>query len=630
MGVRISRKRLFSLVRGIKLIFSNNRSYSYQYGPDTYLLQLRDTDFPVRLRKYMKVASSRASSYISNFSETCYDSTLPIIRERRRFTDIMDEEIDDERRSRISNYGVDDSYSIRRLRTELGSRLESYVEATAQIESKKTGHPPIFREKPQQLAMEDNKPTQLQCYAVGDPQPNIQWFKNDMVVTESKRVRIETDKNGRSFLKFTPAVMFDVGIYKAVARNSVGQTVARARVVLAALPDAPDSPESSHVSDSEILLRWKQPRDDGNTPVLCYKLQYKLVSDDEWTTVADNIDHEFYLVSGLQERHNYLFRLASRNKIGWSELGIPSQIITTRECGVQKVMMTKAMRHLQSITESGHPVVLEEDRPHLDYHFEREPIDWNTENQLNDQYSFVSEISRGSFSIVVKGVEKSSDSIVVAKIFDLNADTEQKILNEFNTHRILRHERIAILQGAYKPQNSSIAVLMQEKLQGADILTYLSSRHDYTEQCVATVVTQILDAIQYLHWRGICHLNIQPDNIVMSSVRSVQIKLVDFGTANRVSKLGTNIPLSTMSDCWLDFMAPEVLKEELLYPQTDIWSVGVLTYILLSGTSPYRGADHNETKQNITFVRYRFENLYKEVSPEATRFVMFLFKRAPR
>lgn len=613
------------------LIFNLSPSFSYQYGPDTYLLQLRDTDFPVRLRKYMKVASSRASSYSSyNYSESSPDYTLPIIRERRRFTDIMDEEIDDERRSRISNYGVDDSYSIRRLRTELGSRLESYVEATAQIESTKKGHPPIFREKPQQLAIEDSKPAQLQCYAVGDPQPNIQWFKNDMVVTESKRVKIETDKSGRSFLKFTPAVLYDIGIYKAVARNCVGQTIARTRVVFAALPDAPDSPEASNISDTEILLRWKQPRDDGNSPVLCYKLQSKLVSDDEWTTVADNIDHEFYLVSGLQERHNYLFRLASRNKIGWSEMGIPSQIITTREHGTAKVTMTKAMRHLQSITEAGHEVQLEEDKPHLDYHFEREPLDWNTENSLNDKYSFVSEISRGSFSIVVKGVEKSSDSIVVAKIFDMNDSTAQKIQNEFNIHRILRHERIPIILAAYKPQNSPVAVLVQEKLQGADILSYLSSRHEYTEQCVSNVVTQLLDALQYLHWRGICHLNIQPDNVVMSSVRSMQVKLVDYGTANRVSKLGTTIPLNTMSDCWLDFMAPEALKEELLYPQTDIWSVGVLTYLLLSGTSAFRGANDNETKQNITFVRYRFENLYKEVSPEATRFIMFLFKRAPR
>lgn len=78
------------------------------------------------------------------------------------------------------------------------------------------------------------------------------------------------------------------------------------------------------------------------------------------------------------------------------------------------------------------------------------------------------------------------------------------------------------------------------------------------------------------------------------------------------------------------FLAPEVLSEESAFPQTDIWSVGVLTYVLLSGTVPFRGEDENESRQNILFVRYRFEHLYKELSQEATRFLMLLFKRHPK
>jgi serine/threonine protein kinase len=62
------------------------------------------------------------------------------------------------------------------------------------------------------------------------------------------------------------------------------------------------------------------------------------------------------------------------------------------------------------------------------------------------------------------------------------------------------------------------------------------------------VTLQVLDGLQYLHWRGYCHLNLQPDNIVMASVRSVQIKLVDFGFAQRVSKLGTVVDAVGDSD----------------------------------------------------------------------------------
>lgn len=73
-----------------------------------------------------------------------------------------------------------------------------------------------------------------------------------------------------------------------------------------------------------------------------------------------------------------------------------------------------------------------------------------------------------------------------------------------------------------------------------------------------------------------------------------------------------------------------MLTNEPAFPQTDIWSVGVIMYILLSGVSPFRGTDNEETRQNVTFVRYRFEYLYKELTQEATRFLILVFKRAPR
>ena len=478
---------------------------------------------------------------------------MPIIRERRRFHDIMDEEIDDERRDRISRYGTPDSAghtSARRIRSEVGTRLGSYAEADAMIEFRRDGHVPFFREKPQTVAIVDGENSDISCLVVGDPTPTVQWFKNDMVITESKRIKFLTDNQGRSILRFSPAIEYDIGIYKAVARNKIGQTVARSRVVTASIPDAPCVPEAVAVSDTEVLLRWKQPRDDGNSPVLCYTLQYKHLVDKDWKEVASNIDHEFYLVHSLQPKHNYQFRLAARNKIGWSERGFATESISTAEASAPKIQVTRAMKHLQQITESGQQVLADDQKTKVDYRYEAEPMEWSTEGSYNERYSFISEIARGRFSIVVKGVEKQTDTVVVAKIFELNADTSSSIQKEFENLRTLRHERIASLVAAFKPQNSPIAVLVQEKLQGADVLTYLGSRHEYCEQSVATIISQVLDAVQYLHWRGFCHLDLQPDNVVMASVRSQQIKLVDFGSAQPVSKLGSQVPVNG----WLDFI----------------------------------------------------------------------------
>ena len=424
----------------------------------------------MRLREYMKVACNRSPGFSRTITEESFDWRTPIIRERRRFTDIMDEEIDDERRARISRYGTD-NFTLRRLKHELGTRLDSYAEAEAMIESKKEGHLPFFREKPQIKPMEEGMPAQLACLAVGSPKPVIQWYKNDMMIQESNRVKVTEDQDGRSILSFNPTKEHDVGSYKIVARNSLGQTVVRTRLVEAVVPSGPDSPEVSDVSDTEILLRWKQPKYDGNSPVLCYNLQYKLGDSVDWIDLASNIDHEFYMIRDLTPDTSYNFRLAARNRVGWSEKGIPSKLIKTRLPGCPKVQITRAMRHLQELTESGQEILLDEDKPHMDYSIEDHPIEWSTDTNLSSKYSFISEISRGQFSVVVKGVDKSTDRVIVAKILELNTETEKQVNREFEALRSLRHERIAMLEAAYKAQGSPIALFILEKLQGADILT---------------------------------------------------------------------------------------------------------------------------------------------------------------
>lgn len=162
---------------------------------------------------------------------------------------------------------------------------------------------------------------------------NNQICRNDAIVVESARVKIEETPDGRTQFKLRPALGFDLGMYKIVARNKVGQTVARTRIVYGTVPDAPDSPDTSQVSDTEVLLSWKPPKLDGNSPVLCYSLQYKIIDDLEWTKGAENIDHEFYLVSELQPNTKYVFRLAALNNIGWSDQGVSTSVVTTLDSG---------------------------------------------------------------------------------------------------------------------------------------------------------------------------------------------------------------------------------------------------------------------------------------------------------
>lgn len=170
-----------------------------------------------------------------------------------------------------------------------------------------------------------------------------------------------------------------------------------------------------------------------------------------------------------------------------------------------------------------------------------------------------------------------------------------------------------------------------------------------------------------LDTRGICILELQPDNVVAIHGRRVDFKITGLAKARRVPAAGIKVsriddPLVDVTgSCSLwshqvnidgdfEYLAPEIIKQQEVTVATDVWCVAVLTYILLSGFSPFRGnrlvpytelynctnvqmlnCTHSvqETAENVSFVRYHFDHLYASVTQEAIRFLMLIFKRTP-
>jgi len=123
-----------------------------------------------------------------------------------------------------------------------------------------------------------------------------------------------------------------------------------------------------------------------------------------------------------------------------------------------------------------------------------------------------------------------------------------------------------------------------ELCSGGDLLDYLSSRnYKIGEDRAKTLVKEISSAIFYLHSFGIVHRDLKPENIMMTKNSNDSVsKLIDFGLSKII---GPNVKCSEKCGT-IYYVSPEILLGESYDKRTDLWSLGIISYILLSGCLP--------------------------------------------
>lgn len=153
----------------------------------------------------------------------------------------------------------------------------------------------------------------------------------------------------------------------------------------------------------------------------------------------------------------------------------------------------------------------------------------------------------------------------------------------------------------------------------------------FSEREAARTIHQILTAVSYIHKRGIVHRDLKPENILFESQNNEvsSIKLIDFGLARRHLSSRGEAPMSTIVGTPY-YIAPEVLDHN--YDKAcDLWSIGVITYILLCGYPPFNGRTADEVHYNVQRGKYRFPSEdWSNVSTEARRFIRRFLQRDPR
>jgi len=173
--------------------------------------------------------------------------------------------------------------------------------------------------------------------------------------------------------------------------------------------------------------------------------------------------------------------------------------------------------------------------------------------------------------------------------------------NEIELLKSLSHSNIVQLYETL--EDSSTIYLVLELIKGSDLFdisTYLGTLRPAT---VATLLTPLLSALSYLHSRGIVHHDIKPENIIIDYLQN-SLKLTDFGSA-KFSALNSDHKKSAAEPGavggTLNYMAPEVLlnmrgAHNVCDKAVDVWSIGVLTYLLISGNHPF---DSNKINENF-------------------------------
>lgn len=198
-----------------------------------------------------------------------------------------------------------------------------------------------------------------------------------------------------------------------------------------------------------------------------------------------------------------------------------------------------------------------------------------------------------------------------------------KLQEEVNVLRELRgHENVIRLYDVFCVDNELF--IITELGRGGDLFHLLTThpKHGVTEAYAAKTVAQMLSAVAFLHSRNICHRDLKLENWVLESGKDVwsPLKLIDFGLSTHFTP-GHRLSRVVGSSY---YVAPEVLKKS--YTEAcDLWSLGVIVYMLLSGAPPFYGKNDEAIKASIVQGEYTFPHeLFRDVSDEAMAFVSTL------
>lgn len=214
-------------------------------------------------------------------------------------------------------------------------------------------------------------------------------------------------------------------------------------------------------------------------------------------------------------------------------------------------------------------------------------------SNLFDFYEIKETLGKGKFGLVKAAVHKKTGKKVAVKVMskkEMSTSDVELQRREIEILKMCQHPHIIRLLDIF--ENTDYIYIVMENLPGGDLFSYLEKRKFIvSEKRAKEMAHQLATAIYYLHSYGIAHRDLKPENILMTSDKDdADLKIVDFGLSKIIGPNETSLdPFGTLS-----YVAPEVLLQKPYGKEVDLWSLGVITYLLLSRVLPFDDEDDKE------------------------------------
>ena len=249
-------------------------------------------------------------------------------------------------------------------------------------------------------------------------------------------------------------------------------------------------------------------------------------------------------------------------------------------------------------------------------------------NDIEDDYIMIREIGSGNYAKVHLAQDIQEHKEFAVKSIDKEAiltstRSVSALISEIGVMRKLNHPNLITLYRVYENQKSVHLIL--DYVPGGDLFHRIIERNKFTEETAAKFMKNLMEVLTYMHSMNIVHRDLKPENILMTNLdNDWEFKIADFGLAceskdEQVLRCGSP-----------GYVAPEILKKKTYGKKVDIFSAGIILYVLLSSRAPFYGKTANEILLRNKECKIYFQDKYwKTVSKEGIDFVLALTDSDP-